>query len=480
MTLSKEDYARHDGLGLAALVANKDVTPDELLDCALAGVEAVNPKLNAVLNVIEDKARAEIKAGLPDGPFRGVPFMIKELVCHAAGVPSQGGSRLGIGVTFGHDTELMTRFRKAGVVTMATTQTPEMGYNPTTETIAFGPTRNPWDTGRSPGGSSGGSGAVVAARIVPIAHANDGGGSIRIPAAHNGLFGIKPTRSRVPAGPDSDLPLLGLACEHIVSRSVRDSAVMLDAVAGPDIGAPSYPPAPSSPYARDPGTPPGRLRIAVTSKTVAGTPVHPECVAAVASTAKLLADLGHEVVEDSFTFDWEAYLKATHTVWVAGTSFFIDGYAGLSGRTPGPDTLEAITVKIYEEGKRIAAGEIMHALSVFNHITRSVAQFYTKYDVVVTPTVADPPWTLGTVNQNDPDMSPADWTRQVFTWCPFTSLYNTTGQPSMSVPLHWTPDGLPVGVQFTGRFADETTLLRLAGQLEAARPWADRMPPVHI
>ena len=297
--ISLRDYTAHDGLGLAELVARKEVTPDELAAAAFEAVAKVNPRINAVLHTIPKEAATEIRAGLPRGPFTGVPFLIKEIVLHAKGVRCEMGSKLAQGYVPDADTELMARFRRAGLVLAGTTQTPEFGYNPTTETRAFGPVHNPWDLGRSPGGSSGGSGAAVAAGVVPIAHANDGGGSIRIPASCNGLVGLKPSRDRIPSGPDYGDLLCGLACEFALTRSVRDAAALLDAVAGPDPGAPGHPVPPARPYRELIGTPPGRLRIAWTATPASGAKIDPECEKAVHETVRLLEGLGHTLIRGS-------------------------------------------------------------------------------------------------------------------------------------------------------------------------------------
>ncbi len=313
--LSLQDYTSHDGLGLADLVARKEVKPEELLEAALSAVEKVNPKINAVLQTLPDQARAAIRQGLPQGPFQGVPFLIKELVLHAKNVRCDMGSRLAQGMMPPEDTELMARFRRAGLLLAGTTQTPELGYNPTTETVLFGPVHNPWDLGRSAGGSSGGSGAAVAAGIVPIAHANDGGGSIRIPASCDGLVGLKPTRDRTPTGPDYSDPLCGLAIEFVVTRSVRDAAALLDAVAGPDVGAPSHPVPPARPWREAIGAKVKPMRIAWTVTPASGQRVDPECEKAVHETVRTLKELGHTVFEDAPRYDWDTFLKNVHVIW---------------------------------------------------------------------------------------------------------------------------------------------------------------------
>ncbi len=478
MTL--KEYATYDGLGLAELVARQQVSPQELVTTALQAVEKLNPKLNAVLQTLPRQAEAEIAAGLPSGPFTGVPFLIKELVLHAKGVRCEMGTKLAQGFVASADTELMARFRRAGLVLVGTTQTPELGYNPTTETVLFGPVHNPWNLGRSAGGSSGGSGAAVAAGIVPLAHANDGGGSIRIPASCNGLVGLKPSRDRIPTGPDYSDPLCGLACEFVVTRSVRDAAALLDLVAGPDVGAPGHPVPPERPYREQLTLPPGRLRIAWTTTPASGEKIDPECEQAVHDTVQLLQDLGHTVQEDRPRYDWETFLQQVHVIWTAYTTYSVDALAQAMGRKPGLDTLEAVTLACYEDGKRYTAGDLLKAMDYGNLLSRQVGAFFQHADVLVTPTIARPPAPLGELNQNRQGMTAMEWTRQVFSYVPFTPLFNSTGQPAISLPLHWTADGLPIGVQCVGRFGDEATLLRLAAQLEHARPWAGKRPPVHV
>jgi len=477
--ISLKDYTAHDGLGLAELVARKEVTPDELGAAAFEAVAKVNPRINAVLHTIPKEAAADIRAGLPRGPFTGVPFLIKEIVLHAKGVRCEMGSKLAQGYVPDADTELMARFRRAGFVLAGTTQTPEFGYNPTTETRAFGPVHNPWDLGRSPGGSSGGSGAAVAAGIVPIAHANDGGGSIRIPASCNGLVGLKPSRDRIPSGPDYGDLLCGLACEFALTRSVRDAAALLDAVAGPDPGAPGHPVPPARPYREQIGTPPSRLRIAWTTTPASGAKIDPECEKAVHETVRLLESLGHTLIEDRPRYDWDAFLENVNVIWGAFGVASIDFASAMTGRKPGPDNLEAVTLASYEDGKRYSAIDLLNAMTHCNLVSRQVGPFFEKVDVLVTPTIARQPAPLGELNQNREGMTAMEWTRQVFSYVPFTPLFNVTGQPAISLPLHWSADGIPVGVQIAGRFGDEATLLRLAAQLEQARPWAAKRPPIH-
>lgn len=477
--ISLHDYTSYDGLGLAQLVRQKEVSPTELADAAFAAIEKVNPKTNSVLQKLREQSAEAIANGLPHGPFAGVPFLIKEIILHAKGVRCDMGSKLAQGFVAASDTELMARFRRAGLVLVGTTQTPEFGYNPTTETTLFGPVHNPWDVGRSAGGSSGGSAASVAAGIVPLAHANDGGGSIRIPASCNGLVGLKPTRDRVPTGPDYADPLCGLACEFAVTRSVRDAAALLDAVAGPDAGAPGHLIPPARLYQEEVASAPGRLRIAFTTTPASGEKIDPECTKAVEETARLLAELGHEVVEDRPKYDWEEFLARVHVIWTTFNAASMDGIAAAMKRKPGPDNVEAVTWACYEDGKQRSAVELINAMDHGNMLSRLVGRFFQDYDLLVTPTIARPPAPLGEINQNRKGMSAFEWTRQVFSYCPFTPLFNSTGQPAVSLPMHWSAGGVPIGVQFAGRFGDEATLIRIASQLEKARPWMNKKPSVH-
>jgi amidase len=433
-----------------------------------------------VLQRLPDAAATQIVSGLPPGPFTGVPFAIKELGLHARGVPLDMGSRFARGFVVDGDTELMTRFRRAGLVLVATTQVPEFAYSPTTESVLHGATRNPWDPSRSAGGSSGGSGAAVASGMVPIAYGNDAGGSIRVPASCNGLVGLKPSRDRVPAGPDVGDSLCGLGCEFALTRSVRDAAALLDAVAGADVGAPGMPPPPARSFLAETKLPPGRLRVAFSTTPGSGAAADPECVAAVRATAQLLADLGHEVVEGAPQYDWQEFVEATHVLFMSATAALIDALAARLERKPGPDNLEAVTLACYAEGKHLSAVELHRALAWGNVASRAAGAFFTGCDVLVTPTLSSPPIALGVLDQDEPGVTAWQWTERIFAHVCFTGLFNWTGQPAVSLPLHWTPDGLPVGVQLVTRFGGEALLLRVAAQLEQARPWAARRPPIHV
>ena len=474
------EYTSYDGLGLAELVKNKQVKPEELVAVSTRIIQELNPALNAVASVIEEKAYEEIKQGLPEGPFQGVPFLIKEIILHAKDVPVNMGSRLAEGMTFPIDSELMARFRKAGLVTVATTTTPEFGYNAATEALFYGkPTANPWNIEHSPGGSSGGSAAAVAAGVSPLAHANDGGGSIRIPASCSGLVGLKPTRGRIPVGPFNSEPLNGIAIEFAVSKTVRDTATLLDFVAGPDVGCYAWAEPPEIPFAEAIKKATKPLKIAWTGKAATGEVVDEECIRVLHETVALCEELGHTVIEAAPQYDVEAQTLATVRIWTANLYQMINGVGAAVGRTPSEKNIEAAIWACYQSGKEMPASELLEAIDMNAAVSRSVGAFFTDYDVYLTPTIATPPAPLGMLNSNNASLSAEEWTKQIFSYAPFTNLFNTTGQPSISLPLGMSKKGLPIGMQFTGRFADEMTLLQLATQIEEARPWKDRKPTIH-
>jgi amidase len=478
--MSFAEYATYDGLGLAALVAKGAVTPLELVDEAIARIEKHNPSLNAVIYKIYDQARANARsaaAGEPSsGAFRGVPFLLKDILANYAGIPTTAGCRFMRGVPAAHDDTLVVRYKAAGLIVLGKTNAPECGILPTTESVLYGPCRNPWNQKYSTGGSSGGSAAAVAAGIVPLAHANDGGGSIRIPAACCGLVGLKPTRARNPMGPDIGDFASGLAVDHVVSRTVRDTAAALDCTHGPEPGDPYWAPPVTRPFAEEARTPPGRLRIAFSTHSPNGQPLHPECVAAVESTAKLLEDLGHVVEDATPEIDSGMLMSAFMTVFMSGHAWVIDAFALLTGRTPTEKDFEGFTWSIYQQGKQLTAPQYLLAVAMLQRISRQIARFHHTYDCWLTTTLGAPPIALGTLDVNERDLMKGF--APLVDYVPFTPIENATGQPAISLPLHWTGDGLPVGVMFAGRFGDEATLLRLAGQLEHARPWQHRRPPI--
>jgi amidase len=470
-----DDTASLDATALADLVRRKEVKPIELVDAAIERIERVNPQLNAVVTPMYDEARKTAAGAIPDGPFAGVPFLLKDLTAVYAGVRLTSGSRFLKGYVPDHDSEMVIRQKKAGLIILGKTNTPEFGLVPTTEPYLFGACRNPWNTQRSTGGSSGGSAAAVAAGIVPMAHANDGGGSIRIPASCCGLFGLKPTRARTPLGPDLGDVMNGLTIDHAVTRSVRDSAALLDATSGPDVGDPYPAPEPERPFVKEVGAPPGRLRIAFATKRLDGTDVHEDCVAAVKDAAKLCEDLGHDVTEASPGVPWPILVPAFTTMWAAGCAQGVDGMAFLTGRQPADDELEPLTRALAERGRKESASAYLMAVTMMQMISRQVSRFFLEYDIWLTPTLGEPPPPLGTFDVPDDPMKGFDRAAE---FVPFTPVQNATGQPAMSVPLYWNEAGLPVGTHFVARYGDEATLFRLAAQLEEARPWADRRPPV--
>lgn len=472
-----DSFVTLDATAQAELVRRKEVTPLQLVDAAIARVERLNPRLNAVISTQFEQAREQAQRPLPPGPFRGVPFLLKDVIAAQAGVPVTSASRFLSDFVPDHDSELVARYKRAGLVILGKTNLSEFGILPTSEPKLFGATRNPWKLEASTGGSSGGAAAAVASGMVPFAHAADGGGSIRIPASCCGLFGLKPTRGRMPLGPDIGDIMHGLVVEHALTRSVRDSAALLDATEGPDLGAPYVAPPKARPFLQEVGAPPGRLRIAVTTRATTGAPVHPECLAAVEATAKHLADLGHTVEEGSLEVPGEELLsQAFIVVWASGAVFALDSMALLSGREPSEELVEPTTWALYELGRSQSISQYLLANAALQRFSRAFAEKWRDVDVWLTPTLAEPPPPLGSFEPPPPE--PLEPLFRASLFCPFTPLANITGQPAMSVPLHWTPEGLPVGVQFIGRFGDEATLLRLAAQLEAACPWNARRPPI--
>jgi len=457
-----DDLAYLDATALAELVHKKEVKPIELVEATIERIERLNPELNAVVTPMYDQARETAAAKPSDGPFAGVPFLLKDLGAAYGGVRQAVGSAFLKDFVPDHDSELVARHKRAGLIFVGKTNTPEFGLLPTTEPHLFGPSRNPWDTSRSTGGSSGGSAAAVAAGIVPMAHANDGGGSIRIPASCCGLFGLKPTRARNPLGPDLGDMISGYICEHAVTRSVRDSAALLDATSGPDVGDPYWAPPPERPFLDEVGADPGRLRIAFTTGADLGVEVHEDCKKAVREAAELCSELGHEVTEASPPINSDLIVEVFIPIWSAGCAWSIDAFAMLSGNTPSQDRFEPLTWALYEAGKQQSAPAYLLAITTLQMISR--------------PTLSEPPVPLGTFDA--PPDDPMQAMARAGEYVPFTPICNFTGQPAMSMPLSWNADGLPIGTHFVGRFGDEATLFRLAAQLEQARPWADRRPPI--
>jgi amidase/6-aminohexanoate-cyclic-dimer hydrolase len=472
--LTPSEYESRDALDLAALIARKQVSAGEVLETAIVRIEALNPTLNAVVHKLYDAARAAIAEGLPAGPLAGVPFLIKDVGSRCKGAPCGNGSRLFDGFVADQDDTVVERYRAAGLVIIGRTNSPEFALSAATEPVANGPTRNPWDLTRSAGGSCGGAAAAVAARMVPAAHGSDGGGSIRIPAANCGLFGLKPTRARTPSGPLAGEGWGGMLVAHAVTRSVRDSAALLDAIAGPAPGDPYWAPPQERPFMEEVGRHPGRLRIALTTKSPTGGAVHPECIAAATSAAKLCAELGHRVEEAAPSFDMTSTRWARDVVVSSWLRNEIDTRLEALGRPQRPDDLERITALQAERGGRYSARDYVRAMVILHGICRRFAAFFADYDILLSPVLSQPPELLGTSDMMSDDAEA--FVDHLFHLMCFTRQFNVTGGPAASIPMYWTPEGLPVGVQFAADFGNEALLFRLAAQLEQARPWNERRP----
>lgn len=491
------DFSHFDATSLAELVRARRASPRELVSASIERIESLNPKLNAVIHTMFERALREADEPVGAGPFAGVPFMLKDLLSWYAGEPITSGSRLFEGWIPPVDTEIVSRYRRAGVIVVGKTNTPEFGLTPYTEPELFGPARNPWDPSRTTGGSSGGSAAAVASGMVPWAGGGDGGGSIRIPASCCGLFGLKPTRGRTPAGPVAGELWQGATIEHCITRSVRDSAAMLDAIAGPDVGAPYWAPQPARPFLDEVMTAPGRLRIAFTSSPFLGHTVHPDCVASLTDAVALLESLGHELVEAAPPVDREEFNRAFLTVICGEMNADLLEAELLTGRSATPENVEYTTWALSLLGKSLSAGAFVKAVHYLRSASRRVGEFFEKHDLLVTPTLAVPPFTIGELQPPPHERAllralgriraggvlrmlgaleqTAD---KIFDVIPYTPLFNVTGQPAMSVPLYWNASNLPIGTHVVAKYGDEATLFRLAAQLERARPWKDRHPPI--
>jgi amidase/6-aminohexanoate-cyclic-dimer hydrolase len=478
MTLTSiaAEYDKYDALGLAELIAKKQIAPMELLNAVRERVEATNAKLNAFCYLFFDKAEQQIKQGLPAGPFRGVPFALKDLGQYLAGTITSAGSRVWKNYVADYDSTLVGRYKQAGLVIFGKTTSPELGLTTSTESVLYGKTHNPWNLEHTPGGSSGGSAAAVAARILPMAHASDGGGSIRIPASCCGLFGLKPTRSRVPMGPAQFEGWNGFSCHHAVTISVRDCAALLDATTGAEPGSPFFSPKPERPFLKEVGADPGKLRIAMFNETPGGTPLDPECRKAAIEAAKLCESLGHRVEETKPPIDNAMMREAFLNVINVSVARTLDDAAKVLGRPVTEKDVETVTWGMAQQGLKVSSVAYSRAIATAHQVGLAMARFMQGYDVILSPTLAKPPVKLGVLSLSPENV--AVFTKEITEFGPFTALYNVTGQPSMSVPLHWSPDELPIGVMFSGRFGDEATLFRLAAQLEKAKPWAGRRPKI--
>lgn len=473
-----DDYIAHDATGLAELVRTGQVSAAELTEAAIARIEALNPRLNAVIYKLYDRAREAAVTPVP-GPFAGVPFLLKDSFGDVAGVPTRQGSAFEPETPKERNSTLTDRFLGAGLNPLGKTNVPEFALMATTESRLYGPARNPWNTGHITGGSSGGSAAAVAAGMVPMAHANDGGGSIRIPASCCGLVGLKPTRARTSIGPDIADGWGGLEAELVVCRSLRDCAATLDAVAGPALG---------DPYCAPPGPPswlaasrelPGELCIAALRTRPDGSPLDAQCLAAVDHAIALCGDLGHRVEEVDPATAWDmdaeqfaAITDAWGAIYASSLVSQVDTITAMTGDVPSPNTLEAYTLGLYAMGQQITGGAYQQAWTVLHRHGRRMAQWHRDWDVLLHPTLAQPPLPLGTIDPQSPDVAATFAKMAAFT--PFTAMQNGTGQPALTLPLYWSAGGLPIGVQLGGRFGEEALLLQLATQLEEAAPWEPR------
>lgn len=488
------DYGNCDGLALAELVRKKKVSPSELVEEAISRIEKHNSKINAVVLTLYERAREKAKGKLPDGPFKGVPFMIKDLHATIEGLPTSHGNKLWRNIPATVTTELVKRWENSGVVVVGKTNAPEFGLTPYTESDTLQAARNPWDPSRTPGGSSGGSGAAVAARMVPLASGGDGGGSIRIPASACGIFGLKPTRGRTPTGPVIGESWNGFDIEHVLTRSVRDSAAMLDATKGQDVGAPYVIPD-AGPFLPEVSKKPGQLKVAFSTKPMLGKNVHADCIKGVEETVALLRELGHEVTEDAPVVNGEEYALHFLTIVAAQIRADIEETAKAAGKKVSLDDFDTSTFGVGLFGTILKASDYARALRYLQSFSRQIGRFFEQYDVLLTPVLNQPPVKIGALKPTASELTQikmiartgATWildamgiikplAAQTFEFVPWTPVFNVTGQPAMSVPLYWNDEGLPIGMHFVGKWGDEATLFRLAGQLEKAKPWFDKRP----
>jgi amidase len=470
-----DEYRRQDATALASLIAKKEVSAKEVLEAAIARAEQVNPAINAIVHKQYDRARSAVAQGLPSGPLSGVPFLIKDLGFFEKGEPATFGSSLFKDFVADHDSAYVARCKRAGLVIMGRSSSPEFGLNPNTEPRLYGSCRNPWNLEHSAGGSSGGAAAAVIAGVLPAAHATDGGGSIRIPAAQCGLFGLKPSRGRMSLSPDAGEGWGGLSIGHVVTRSVRDSALMLDCTAGPEPGDPYAAPTPEHSFVEAISQPPRKLKIAMMLKDHRGNKIHPECAKAVTGAAKLCANLGHIVEAMDAPLDLVALRPMNAMIAAANTARALGLRWKALGREPNAKDVESVTWAVYQRGLKVSGVEYVDAIAAVHAAGRKLAAFLANWDVLLTTTLPAPPPKLGYLDQNGDVQT---FTERVTEYLSITPLHNATGTPAMSVPLHWTSEGLPVGVHFAGRYGEEATLLRLAAELEVAAPWFDRLPPL--
>jgi amidase len=467
------EYGRYDAIGLAELIRNKDITALEAVDEAIARAEEANPKLNAIVFKAYDRARDAAKTN-PQGPLGGVPMFLKDMRAYCEGMVTRAGSRFTSDQPSTFDSTIVKRHKQAGLIPLGKTNVPEFGIMPCTESRLWGTAENPWKKGFTAGGSSGGSASAVAARIVPVAHATDGGGSIRIPASCCGLVGLKVSRGRITQGPDAADAMSGLSVDNAVSRTVRDTALMLDLTAAPDYGDPYFALQAQGSYLEGIKTPPRKLKIAVALQSPDGSALDPEVLAAIRNAVKLLEDFGH-IVEDAMPeIDHITTRIAFMTLWGSNGAYTIETLSRALNRTPSLDYLEPITFSLYERGKTVLGYQHIWAVQMLHRAARDAAKFHETYDLWLTPTLAQLPFKHGAIDRNE--SNPEKAFVPVMHHVPFTSLQNATGQPAISLPLAMSTEGLPIGVQFVARAGDEMTLLKLAAQIETAAPWIDRAP----
>ncbi|MFN3200557.1 MAG: amidase [Bradymonadia bacterium] len=490
--MRSDEYTAHDALSLAEIIRQGQISPREALDACIDQIERWNPKLNAVVDDLRALG-AEMAGALSEksAPFYGVPLLLKDLMACIHGQVTTSSCGLLTGHRASNDTELVARYRRGGFVFAGRTNTPEFGILGITEPRLRGPARNPWHLDRSTGGSSGGSGAAVAAGLVPLAHGGDGGGSIRIPASACGLFGLKPSRGRNPLGPDIGESWGGIVQEHVLTRTVRDAAAALDLTAGVAPGDPYAAPAPERPFLKEVGADPGVLRVAWSTASLFGRETHPECARAVEQAATLLTELGHEVEQVDLPVEAAPWSRAWLTLVAASVALDVQRAAALAGKKPRPGDFEAPTWFMGQLGRKLSAMDLEHARGEMHRAARVMGSFFERYDVFVNPTMAHLPVTIGHFDLKWFERAGLALIRALparalmeavlsnlasegLEITPNTQIFNLTGQPAMSVPLHVTPEGLPVGVQCAARYGDEATLFRLAGQLEQAAPWVGR------
>ncbi|TEA79477.1 amidase [Allopusillimonas ginsengisoli] len=471
-----EEYRKYDAIGLADLVRTKQVSALDLLETAIRRVEDTNAELNAVVQKLYDSARTAIEQGLPTGPFHGVPLLLKDTMSSLAGTVTQVGCQFLADNVANEDGELVARYKRAGFVIFGKTNVPELELSSSTEPALYGPAHNPWDLSRSTGGSSGGAAAAVASGMVPVAHGGDGGGSIRVPSAHCGVFGLKPTRGRTPSGPGECMPRGGLSVAHVITRTVRDSAAILDASDGYELGAPYAAPPKARPYLQEVSITPRKLRVALVTRPFIDVPVHDECTSAALAAADQLRSLGHDVVD--------AHLEAGIPSWREGPTILVATYlrrvledrAAMLGRELRPDDLEPLTWNRLIKAGGFSGVEYLRALKIVHSIGQRVASFMADYDLILTPATPSPPFQLGVMSMSSTDVSAVAAASAESIG--YSQFFNAAGNPAASLPWTINKEGLPIGVQLVARFADEATLLQVSAQLEMANPWAGRIPPL--